>query len=326
MSGQKEQKPHLVASQDEEIHLADLLVVLARQKKLVIGMSILAGTVAMVLSLLNPPVFTSTAKITLAQQQSSGMAALLGNLGGPVVVADSMARLKHRTNLYVGMLESRTISDTLIQRFNLKERYKSASQDDARFALAKVVKIVNEQKNGLIAISVSDKDPKFAADLANAYIGELTSLAQTMAINEASQRRFFFKEQLKAANDELVNAVVAHPQMQEKTGQSVLEDRAQATTSGVAQLRAPIAAQEAQLMTMRTYAAVQYELAKIDESRDFAVILVLDKAVPADAAVKPKHALNTFSGLLGGGSLGVLIALIAEGYRRSRAGSKSIAR
>lgn len=243
----------------KEIHLLDFLIVLARHKKLVIGMPIAAGLLAMAISLMMTPVFTSTAKIMPPQQQQgSGLAAaMLGQLGSLAGAAGSIAGLKNPNDLYVGMLESRTIADNLINRFKLKERYESMTMDDARKSLDDVTDISNGKKDGMISISVNDKDPKFAAELANAYVDELTKLTHTMAISEASMRRLFFEKQLKDAKDQLADAEIALRKTQEKTGMIQLDGQVQAIISGIAQLKATIVAKEVEIEAMRTFAAGQ---------------------------------------------------------------------
>ena len=81
-------------------------------------------------------------------------------------------------------------------------------------------------KEGLISISVSDHDPKRAAEIANAYVEELYNLNQNLAITEASQRRLFYEQQLKAERDELSAAELALKQVQEKSGLLQPEARA----------------------------------------------------------------------------------------------------
>ena len=49
---------------DHEIHWLDLLIVLGKNKKLVIGAPILTGVIALIFSLFMTPIFTSIAKIT----------------------------------------------------------------------------------------------------------------------------------------------------------------------------------------------------------------------------------------------------------------------
>ncbi len=251
-------RPNNDLDSDDEIHLLDLLIVLARHKKMLIGMPIVTGTLALVVSLLMTPVFTSTAKIMPPQQQqSSGVAAMLGSLGGLAGAAGGIAGIKNPNDLYVGLLESRTIADSLIKRFKLKDRYETKTMDDTRKTLAGISSFENGKKDSLITISANDKDPQFAADLANAYVDELAKLNQIIALTEASQRRLFFEKQMKDAKEDLANAEVALRNTQEKTGMIQPEGQVQAIISSVAQLKGTIAAKEVQLTGMRTFATGQ---------------------------------------------------------------------
>lgn len=269
---------------NSEIHLLDLLVVLARHKRLVIGTPIVTGTIAVVASLLMTPIYTSTAKIMPPQQQQgSGLAAaMLGQLGGLAGAAGGIAGLKNPNDLYIGILESRTIADNLITRFKLKERFDVPTMDDARLSLDKVSDIASGKKDGLISISVSDKDPAFAAELANAYVDELMKLNKSMAISEASLRRLFFEKQLKDTKDQLADAEVALRKTQETTGMIQPDGQVQAIIANLAQLKGAIASKEVQLKAMRTFATarnpdlvrteeelrgLQAQLAKLEKSQ-----------------------------------------------------------
>lgn len=243
---------------DEGIHVLDLLVVLAQQKTLVIGTPLLAGTIALIVSLCLTPIFTSVAKIMPPQQQqSSGMAAMLGQLGGLAGAAGGLGGLKSPNDLYLGLLQSRTVADNLIARLKLKERYETKSMDETRKELAGNSVFAAGKKDGFITIATNDKDPQFAADLANAYVDELGKLTQSMALTEASQRRLFFEKQLGEARDQLANAEIALRKTQESTGLIQPEAQVQAIISNAAQVKGAIAAKEVQLNGMRTFAAGQ---------------------------------------------------------------------
>lgn len=240
----------------EETHLLDLFVVLAQHKKLVILAPIVAATLALALSMLMTPIFTSVAKVMPPQQQqSSGMAAMLGQLGGLAGSVGGFGGLKSPSDLYVGLLESRTVADRIITRFKLKERYAKSTLDDTRKQLAANSVITTGKKDGFINVSVDDKEPQFAADLANAYVDELTQLTQSMALSEASQRRLFFEKQLKDARDQLADAEIALRRTQEKTGLLQPAAQVQAIIVNAAQVKGAIAAKEVQLNAMRTFAA-----------------------------------------------------------------------
>lgn len=248
-------EPVAVAREDDEIRFLDVLIVLANHKWLVLGLPLAAAVLAYAASFLIAPTFTSTVKIMPPQQQqSSGVSAMLGQLGGLAGMAGGLGGLKNPSDLYVGLLESRTVADNLIVRFKLKERYEKSTMDETRKALAVATEIATGKKDGFIAISVIDKDAQFAANLANAYGDELARLTQTMALTEASQRRLFFEKQLNAAKDQLADAEIALRTTQEKTGMISPGAQVQAIITNAAQLKGTIAAKEVQINAMRTFA------------------------------------------------------------------------
>lgn len=244
----------VITEKADEISLLDLMIALARQKKTVLMVPLVTGILAIAIAFLITPKFSATAVILPPQQQqSSGVAAMLGQLGGLAGAAGSIAGLKNPNDLYVGMLESRTIADKLIKRFDLKERYDQDTIDETRSKL-KVFATVTSDKNGTISILVEDKDAKFAAAMANAYVAELSELTKGLAISDAAQRRLFFEKQLVAVKDDLADAEIALRKMQESTGMLQLDGQVQGIIRSVAQLEGTIAAKEVQLNAMRSFA------------------------------------------------------------------------
>lgn len=241
----------------DEIHLLDLLVILARHKKIVIGTTVLVTAIALAASLLMTPQFASTAKILPPQQQqNAGMAAVLGQLGPLAGAAGSLAGVKSPNETYVGLLESRTVKDRLIARFKLAERY-GLSMEDTRDTLQLHSEFSSGKKDGMLTITVTDRDPQMAANMANAYVEELARLTSTMALTEASQRRLFFEKQLAETRDLLANAEVAMRTTQEKTGMIQPDAQLQAIIGSAAQLKGTIAAKEVEINAMRTFATGQ---------------------------------------------------------------------
>jgi uncharacterized protein involved in exopolysaccharide biosynthesis len=178
---------------------------------------------------------------------------MLAQLGGLAGAAGGALGIKNPNDLYVGMLKSRTLADSLIQRFELQKVYDAKTMFDTRKELDTNTKITSG-KDGIITIDFDDKDPRRAATVANAYVEELYKLTQTLAVTEASQRRLFFEKQLALAKDHLASAEVALRQTQERTGLIKLDEQGRAIIESVARLRAEIAAKEVQLGAMRTFA------------------------------------------------------------------------
>lgn len=239
-----------------EIDLLDILIGLAHHKKWIAGCTIGIGGVALVTSLLMTPIFTSTAKIMPPQQQSSSAAALLGALGGLAGAAGGIAGLKNPNDLYVGMLQSRTVADNLIKKHGLEARYKTDTMVGTRLALEGRSDIT-AGKDGLITITVDDPDPVFAAKLANGYVDELVALTKTLAVTSGAQRRAFYEKQLTQAKDDLAEAEVQLKKEQENSGLIQIDKQVEAIVSNIAQLKATITAKEVELQTMRAFATEQ---------------------------------------------------------------------
>ena len=244
---------------DDEVSLLDLLIVLAKHKRIVLGVPLVAAVVAAIISLLIPNIYTGTTRILPPQQSASTASALLNQLGGGLggmigVAGGSALGMRNPNDLYVGMLKSRTIADNLISRFDLRKVYDEDRVSDARKRLEKETTIA-AGRDGIITIDVDDKDAKRAAELANAYADELMNLTKVLAVTEASQRRLFFERQLNQAKDSLTTAELMARQGLQKGGIAQVDAQGRSMIAVTARLRAEISAREVQLSSMRTFAA-----------------------------------------------------------------------
>lgn len=367
---------------EDEIRLLDLLIVLAKNKFMIIGVTFGAALLSVIISLALPNVYTGAAKLLPPQQSQSTAAMVLGQLGGLAGIAGNSLGIKNPNDLYVGMLKSRTVADSIISRFDLQKLYDEETMVQTRKHLEKNTNI-SAGKDGLITIEFDDEDPMRAAAITNAYVAELQKLTQNLAVTEAAQRRLFFEQQLKQAKEDLSSAEVAMKVTQEKTGLIKLDDQGRAIIEAVATLRAQIAAKEVELRAMRSFAteqnsdyirsqqqlaglrseltklershiggggdilvptgkvpeagleyvrrfrdvryhetifellAKQFEVAKIDEAKDAAVVQVVDEALPPDRKSRPRRSVIVIVFTLLAGIAAVLFAFVREAYSRA---------
>src|SRR5712692_9727220 len=242
----------------ERIHFPDHLIILAKRKWFIFTFVGCVAVLSAGISLLLPKTYTANAKIMPPQQnQSMGAVAALSQLGPLAALAGQGLGLRNPSDLYIAMLRSRTVADDLIDRFSLMSVYKQKLREYARGRLEAATEIKAGTKDGIISISVDDRDPRRAADLANGYVDELEKLTKTLAVTEASKRRFFFEREVKMAGDELANAELALKQTQEKTGLILLDSQSRAIIESLTSLRARVAAQEVQVQMMRTFATAE---------------------------------------------------------------------
>jgi tyrosine-protein kinase Etk/Wzc len=242
---------------EEEISLLDIIIVIVQNRRLILKIAASTVVVGVIVSLLLPIRYTATTSILPPQQTTSAGSALMAQLGGLSSVASlagGSLGLKNPNDLQVAMLKSRTVEDAMLDRFHLVELFAAKKRSDARKMLENVVDIDNGAKDGLIRISVTDRNPQRAAEMANGYVEEFKRLSASLAVTEASQRRLFFEQQLVQAKDNLANAEEDLKKTGKKTGLIQLDSQTRATIELVAELRGEIAAKEVQINAMRTFA------------------------------------------------------------------------
>jgi uncharacterized protein involved in exopolysaccharide biosynthesis len=355
--------------EDDEISLLDLLQTIVDNLRLLILGPLVVGLAALGYSFNIPPTFTAAVKFLPPQQQQSAAASMLASLGGLGGLAGAAAGLKNPSDQYLAFMKSNSVQDALIERFKLQERYETEFKVDTRTALTGSTR-ASSGKDGLITVEIDDKDPKFAADLANAHVEELQKLLAKLAVTEAQQRRAFFEKQLTQVKDKMVAAEMAL----RATGisGSVLKSNPTSAVAAVAALQAQVTAQEVRVGAMRGYLADtapdfqqamtelaslraqlakqekdepaaasgqgdyvakfrefkyqetlfelfarQFEMAKVDESREGAVIQVLDAAQPPEKKSKPKKALIAIIATLAAGFALLLFVFIRQALRNA---------
>jgi tyrosine-protein kinase Etk/Wzc len=245
------------AREDGEISFLDLLIVLAERKRFILLVTAVSAILAVVVSLLLPARYSANVTLLSPQQNTSMGAALasqLGSIGGVAALASNGLGLKSSNDTSVALLRSRTVEDAMVVHFGLMQEYRTRNLSDARKIFEKHSSVDGTNKDGLIHISVEDRDPRRSAELANGYVDQFRILSQSLAITEASQRRLFFEREMEQSKDNLANAEEALKQTEQTTGVIQPDSQARALIESGASLRAEITAREVQIEGMRTYA------------------------------------------------------------------------
>lgn len=377
-------------TKDDEISVLDLLIVLAERKRFIFWVTAVFAILAIIVSLVLPKRYTATVTLLPPQQNTSMGAALasqLGNLGGMAALAGGSLGLKNPNDMFVAMFKSRTVEDAMVKHFGLMQEYDKRYLSDARKKFESRAIVDGSGKDGLIHISVEDRDPRRAADLANGYVDQFRIQSQHLAITEAAQRRLFFERELDQAKNNLANAEEALKQTQQTTGMIQLESQARALIESAASIRAQITAREVQIQGMETYAtgenaqlaqaqreveslraqlaklggsedsatslivpkgkvpqagleyirrlrdvkynetifeilARQFEIAKLDEAKEGALIQIVDPAIIPDKRSFPRRGLIILCATIAGMLFGMLVALVQSGFRQMRSDPK----
>ena len=245
--------------EEDEIDLLDLALVLAKHKRLIIGIAFVACFVALILGFTMTPIYRAETRIVppqllTGQMQTGGLLSLpsglrsrVGQFGGTSTPAD----------LITGIVKSRTMLDRIIDKFDLMDYYEAEYRQNARRALSDATNASVDTKSGLITITVEDKDPALAADIANAFVNELQDLLQNLAITQVSQQRLFLENQLKQAHHNLIQAEEEFQRYQAQSGLLNVDVQTKALMDAIARIQAQIAAKEVELKAARTFATAQ---------------------------------------------------------------------
>lgn len=248
------QEDEAVRAKENGVDLFDILLVLSEARRSIVIWAVVLLAIGAVYSLLADPIFSADAIILPPQQGQSFSSKMMEQLSPLMALTGSSVR--NPTDLYIGILESRTIADHVIDRFHLQRLYKTKKMEDARIILRRNSRFL-ASKDGLIHINVDDHDPNRASEMANAYVDELYSMNSHLAITEAAQRRVFFDQELADEKNALTIAENELKQTAEKTGVIQLGGQAESIVVALARLRAEIASREVQLSSMRTFATDQ---------------------------------------------------------------------
>jgi uncharacterized protein involved in exopolysaccharide biosynthesis len=284
---------------DNQFEVVDLLIVLAKHKKAILGFPVLAALIAVGISFALPNVYRASTKLLPPQQAQSGTAALLSQLGGVAGLAAGAAGLKSPNEMYVSMIKSRVVADKLIGKYDLRKEYNLDSLEKTRDKLEENT-VVTSGKDGLIIISVDGEDQNLVAKLANSYVSELISLTRVLALTESSQRRLFFERQLELAKNNLATAEVKLKQALDSRGVISVDSESRAIVETVGRLRAQASAKEIQLSSMSAFVTSsnpEYRRVAEELSSLRAELSRLENGRAPDSSPSPDKTLEKTAGL-----------------------------
>src|SRR5271165_3189628 len=132
----------------------EVLLVLAREKKRILLVTLGVAVLATIVVFLLPKMYTATTTLLPPEQKQSSLNSMLGQIGALAGLGGSDLGLKNPADLFVAMLNSRTVEDNLINRFDLRKVYRAKRYQDARNDLESHSKI-GASDEGLISVSVT---------------------------------------------------------------------------------------------------------------------------------------------------------------------------
>lgn len=214
--------------------------------------------VSVLIAFIIPRRYTSTTRLMPPDEQasSSGLAMaaatlMSGGTGALSGIATDLLGMKSTTDIFVGILGSRTVKDKLINEFNLKKVYWDRRIESARDDLESRTSVTVDRKSQIITIKVSDRSPQRAAAMAQAYVDELDYLVTRLSTSSARRERIFLEGRLKTVNSDLELAEKQFSQFASKNTAIDIKEQGRAMVDAAASLQGELIATQSELEGLR---------------------------------------------------------------------------
>ncbi len=211
--------------------------------------------ISAIIAFLLPVRFTSTTQLMPPDQAGAGVASMLSALskaGGELgALGSDLFGLRTSSDLFVGILHSRTVQDQLINKFDLRKVYSDKRYEDARNDLESRTDLSSDRKSGIITIKVSDKSPQRAAGMAREYVAALDRIVTTLNISSAHKERVFLENRLAQVDTELEKAEKDFGDFASKNATIDVKEQGKAMIGAAADLEGQLIAAQTQLQGLR---------------------------------------------------------------------------
>lgn len=223
-----------------------------------VRLTFLGFALGVLISSLIPPLYTSTTRLMPPDNQSgsalgaiaASMATSRGVSGFGDLLGNKMG-LKNSSDIFVGILKSRTVQNEIIQHFDLKRVYGTGSLQDARGKLTSRVDFSVDRMDHTISISVADRSAQLAADMAKAYVDQLNRLVSELSTSSARRERIFLENRLLQVNLDLQAAEREFSQFAGKHSSIDIQEQGRAILGTTATLQAQLMLAESELQGLR---------------------------------------------------------------------------
>lgn len=240
---------------EDDINIFDYLIVLAKRKKLIVFVTLFFAVIALIHTYTTPLIYTAKTTVLPPIRTKSNIQQMLGELPGFNLagLSDNSSSLTD-PNVLTEILNTRTVSEIVESKLRSMEKYKDIKS--LKGLTSKIALGPNkENPSHAIIISVKNKDPELAADIANIAVEALNECMQQIAITSTSQKRLFYEEQLKEARENLIKAEQDMAEFQEKTGILKVENQTGAVLESIFKIKSQISAKEVDLRVMKSYSS-----------------------------------------------------------------------
>ena len=314
-----------IASDEGEISLIDLASVLWKRKKMIITIVVSAMVFIIAFSIISlllpsdksflPNEFTPRSLMLINDSKSSGgaLASMISSsgMGGLASLAGiSASGGQTYSSLAVYLVKTNTFLDTIIDKFNLVERYEIEKHPKAatRDALREVLTAEFDDESGVFSISFTDIDPQFAQEVVNFSVEYMENMFEELGVDKNKRQKQNLEINLKNTLQEIQTL----ERETQTLGHTIARGGQTADGSSVilemTRLQMELEAQKQVYTQLKT----QYELLKVEMASETPVFQILELAEVPDRKSGPSRGMLCIIVTFAAGFFAVMLAFILE--------------
>lgn len=224
----------------------DLLIVLVKYRRTIFINVLIITIASVIISLLIPNKYTATSSF-ISPKKKGGV---FGDIAGfSSTIKDLSKTLGGRLGTvtdeaynYLVILQSRTASENVIKKFNLREVYEIDEDKPYEDVIKELESNVdfNIEDEGNIVISVTDEVPKRAAEMANYYVQIVNEMSVELGVTESRNNREFIEKRFIQAQTDIANIEDSLENFSRKYNVMALEEQMKAAIEVAAKLKAEL--------------------------------------------------------------------------------------
>lgn len=242
------------SKQAEQIGFGDFLVhaltIVLRYRRFLSRFIVIVTTVSIILALVLPKWYLASVSVFPAEDTQ-----LPTSIEGLGLFSKAFSASKVLTSLsgnpdldrYVVILKSSSVLGAVIQKFDLVHVYEITSYPSEKTSkeLLSNTDFTIESEGNLL-ISVFDKDPQRAADMANFFVSELSRVNASLKVQNARGNREFIQQRYDKNLRDLAEAEDSLKAFQKRTGILALKEQTEASLKAITEFSAQIALRDVQ--------------------------------------------------------------------------------
>lgn len=246
-----------LADTPQPAHWAIRATLLWNHRRMLLRVTAISFIVSLTIAFVMPKTYKSVTSIMPPDQQGSSalvLAALAGRSGGLGALgglAGSLLGGHTTTALFVDLLRSGTVGGHLIDRFNLQHVYHKRYRIDTAKHLARITKITDDKKSGVITIEVEDTNPVRSRDLAQGYLDELNKLVTQTSTSTAHRERVFIEQRLGKVQADLEHAQLELSEFSSKNSTVDIKEQTHAMVDAGARVQGELLVEQSGLEGLR---------------------------------------------------------------------------